>query len=172
MSKPWEQLEGESDAWYGKFERYYLMQGEGRALVEAENRYRDDKGRERQSYTSGAWARASDEYRWKERAQAYDRAQRSKLRDRTEDARQDAIAQLVDAAPEVAARLMRIALGEDKASKVELSAINSVLARAGVPELRATDVSVSGSVSVEKEMSDEELLDRLRQLRELAEDYE
>jgi hypothetical protein len=50
--------------WYARFEQYRLM-GPGRELLECVNRWRDNKGKPRQSSIPGAWSRASARWQWR-----------------------------------------------------------------------------------------------------------
>jgi hypothetical protein len=69
---PWERIEGENNLWYGRFFTYLNM-GPSRTLLGAvhiDEARRGAKGRS--SSAPGSWFNASRDFKWKERAQAYD----------------------------------------------------------------------------------------------------
>lgn len=80
---PWEQEPSESQKWFSRFERYRL-QGPARAVLAAYNAERTEQGtaRERKPAQSPAasWTEASHRFRWRERAEAWDRHQRALAR--------------------------------------------------------------------------------------------
>jgi hypothetical protein len=68
----WDRQEGEPSRWYQLFERYRLL-GPDRSLLAAYNSWRIAKGREKScSAASKSWLRRSAEWRWKQRAEAWD----------------------------------------------------------------------------------------------------
>jgi hypothetical protein len=69
--KPWDQLEEESNLWYGRF-RAYLLMGFKRSVnavfqLEAEESLGNPRGE-----AQGHWYEYAKKYRWEERAKAYD----------------------------------------------------------------------------------------------------
>lgn len=90
MPKPWEQVEGEPDLWYGRFHQHYLLVGTERSLDDAHRRHlagRSESGREQASprrprWVPGSWRQAANRWRWSERARAYDHAQQAEERKR------------------------------------------------------------------------------------------
>lgn len=67
-AKPWDQQPLESDLWYSNFLIYRDL-GQGRGLREAQGkRY----GTPPKASPSGSWIKTSKQWRWPERAQAYD----------------------------------------------------------------------------------------------------
>ncbi len=91
MTEPWEQQEKESSLWFARFQQYLLAPGK-RSLLECCNKERELKGKKRTKNVSGAWGRAYTEFRWKERAEAWDKNQRvielDKWRQRKEEWRE------------------------------------------------------------------------------------
>jgi hypothetical protein len=70
--QPWQQQQGESGLWYSRFSQYLAL-GPTRSIREV---YRLEKG-DKLSKTPGKnWAKASQDFRWQARAQAYDDHQR------------------------------------------------------------------------------------------------
>lgn len=74
-SKPWDQMEGESDLWYGRF-RSYLLMGFKRSV----NAVYDRENKEKQGKTSTKigpeWYDAAKIWKWVERARLHDKHQR------------------------------------------------------------------------------------------------
>jgi hypothetical protein len=77
---PWErQGEDESNLWYDRFV-LYLQMGPSRSLLGAENLEKDRKGQEKSDVSaSGAWRKAANEWKWKERAEAWDEYRRKQV---------------------------------------------------------------------------------------------
>lgn len=73
--KPWEQMEGESDLWYGRF-RSYLLMGFKRSVNAA---FTEESKKIQENLRANAgpdWYKAEKEWNWKERARLYDKYQR------------------------------------------------------------------------------------------------
>ena len=68
---PWDQQEGEPNRWFQRFNAYRLM-GPGRSLQGCVNAERVSKGREGPVDAPRSWRKASEEWQWKARAQAWD----------------------------------------------------------------------------------------------------
>jgi hypothetical protein len=69
--KPWEQIEGESDLWYGRFRSYLLM--DFKRSVSAVFQLETEESRGKQSTeTHGYWYEYAKKYEWEERARKYD----------------------------------------------------------------------------------------------------
>ena len=83
---PWEQWEGESDTWYERF-HHYLMQGPRRSIKAAHHSYHQIEGRAR---VNPRWFNRAAEWRWKERAQAWDSHSYERIRDAELQAKLDA----------------------------------------------------------------------------------
>ena len=88
--QPWEQLEGESASWYGRFTTYRLM-GDKRSFLAAYNTGRKKPARS----ISKTWQDAVEKYNWSERVEAWDIYQRElqelkfeKDREKAREARQ------------------------------------------------------------------------------------
>ena len=69
--EPWEQQPGESNRWYARFERFRLA-GPSRSLLGAVNTARQESGKRSTRSVSQAWAKAARQWRWRERAEAWD----------------------------------------------------------------------------------------------------
>lgn len=85
---PWEQRPGEPTTWFSRFERYKLA-GAGRTLEKifsAEKAQKGTKRHKESKQASGAWKRAYDQWDWKSRAEAWDRAEIAARRQRDEEA--------------------------------------------------------------------------------------
>lgn len=70
-SLPWEQLPGEPSEWYNRFHQFLMLPGK-RSLLAAYNAERCEKGRERASGCPDNWRSAFKQWRWAERAAAWD----------------------------------------------------------------------------------------------------
>lgn len=91
---PWSRQRGddgelESHLWYHRFRTFYLPQGPDRSLLEANNRWRDNKGKDRTNNISGSWIRNAEKWRWKERAEAFDLEEQRKRIAEEEEARRE-----------------------------------------------------------------------------------
>jgi hypothetical protein len=65
----------EPSLWYSRFLAFRLM-GPGRSLLGCVNQEREQKGEKRRNSVPGAWFRACEKWRWRERAEAWDAHQR------------------------------------------------------------------------------------------------
>lgn len=83
----WDQLPGEPDAWFAKFDRFFRPLGPDRSLEQAygdwisskkraKSTARDPKSRRQ---PSKSWYRAAQVYNWKARARAWDEGERLRL---------------------------------------------------------------------------------------------
>lgn len=76
--RPWEQRPDESSKWYARF-THYLHQGRRRSILSV---YRDERGeapdsKALQTFPS-SFGKKANEYEWRARADAYDRAERAR----------------------------------------------------------------------------------------------
>jgi len=67
----------EPNRWYSRFTAYRLM-GSGRSLLGCVNQERVQKGTKRRNSVPGAWSRAFERWCWRERAEAWDKAERER----------------------------------------------------------------------------------------------
>jgi hypothetical protein len=70
--KPWEQMDGEPNRWFQRFERFRLM-GLGRSILSCVNRERVAKGRAESDDAPGSWRNAAKAWDWRARAEAWDK---------------------------------------------------------------------------------------------------
>ena len=85
-AKPWEMQPGEPNVWYDRFWTF-LMLGAGRTIEEC---YRERTGqgeRLKGDRATGYWYRMAREYKWEERANAYDKSRRDDLQAQEEERR-------------------------------------------------------------------------------------
>jgi hypothetical protein len=68
---PWEQLPGETNAWFNRFDRFRLLTD--RSVQAAFNQWRLAKGRKLSRSTPKSWRDASKRWNWYERGEAWDR---------------------------------------------------------------------------------------------------
>ena len=68
---PWEQQDGEPNRWFQRFSAFRLL-GPGRTVIGANNQEREKKGKPKQVNTPGSWSKAATQWRWYERANAWD----------------------------------------------------------------------------------------------------
>jgi hypothetical protein len=76
---PWEQVKGESNRWYARFESFRLI-GPNRSLLAAVNADRVARGVNRTRSVPQGWAKNAKHWHWRERAEAWDAAQRLEAR--------------------------------------------------------------------------------------------
>ncbi len=79
--KEWERLPGEPNLWYSRFETFRLM-GPKRSLFALYQDIRAQAGASRRSQIGvpQSWRRASNRWRWRDRAEAWDEAERQRVR--------------------------------------------------------------------------------------------
>lgn len=70
--KLWDQMEGESDLWYGRF-RAYLTMGTKRSVNAVFQQELEEKGGGWRDEAHGSWYDYSKKYKWEERVKAYDK---------------------------------------------------------------------------------------------------
>jgi hypothetical protein len=75
----WEQQPGEPARWYARFERFRLA-GPSRSLLGAVNGERQQGNKRPTRSVPQAWAKAAQQWRWRERAEAWDIHQRRQAR--------------------------------------------------------------------------------------------
>jgi hypothetical protein len=80
QSEPWERQPGEPNLWFSRFERFRLT-GPSRSLLGTVNAELVQKGRAKQAKVPGAWNKAATQWRWRERAEAWDESERQKARE-------------------------------------------------------------------------------------------
>lgn len=88
----WERQAGESGLWFSRFDKFFRPLGPERSLLRAyKNWYRAEKGRESQSVSAPtSWREAAEHDQWRDRAQAWDVAQRlERLRAEDEERRRN-----------------------------------------------------------------------------------
>lgn len=84
--KPWDQLvdEGEDDYWFKMFLAYKLQDPRRRSLITIENEQRELRGEAKSSAISRSWRLKFRDFRWKERAAAWDREATTTIESETE----------------------------------------------------------------------------------------
>lgn len=70
--KPWEQIEGESDLWYGRFRSYMLMGFKRSIAAVFQEEETEKNGEEQRQKPVGYWYEMSKKYEWERRAKEYD----------------------------------------------------------------------------------------------------
>jgi hypothetical protein len=79
QTEAWERQAGEPNRWFARFERYRLA-GPSRSLLGTVHAELAEKGDKRQTKVPGAWSRAAADWRWRQRAEAWDEQQRQLAR--------------------------------------------------------------------------------------------
>jgi hypothetical protein len=79
LQSPWERLPGEPARWYTRFERYRLA-GPSRSLLATCHAEKAATAARRPRCVPGAWAKAAQRWRWKERAEAWDAQEHQRAR--------------------------------------------------------------------------------------------
>lgn len=123
----WNQLEDEPARWYARFE-LYLQLGPTRSLERVFQLVGGDAADGKRP--GQAWYRAARDYKWAERAAAWDAAERVRLRAEDEDRRLDAREQRLQIIREMMVRVTAV-LGT-----AELDALTREQALAILPQLR------------------------------------
>ncbi len=140
--KPWHRRKGETARAYAAFTKYLAL-GPERTVREA---YRQFSGRDSAALTAGyfnAWSSAND---WVARADAHDTAELERAIERRAAQRERVRQLFVDAAPNVARRLLRLATEEDaEFAAHHVSAAKLALAHAGLAEGGETRAQVEVS---------------------------
>jgi hypothetical protein len=134
---PWLQQPGEPYGWYGRFERYYLLQGIGRSVMGAEKLWKMDTGRpinrRVMHQASPMWVHWSRRCNWIARAQAWDQYMTKRA---TEDVA-FAMRRLRQATPAaVNALITRL---DDP--KLAVQAAREILDRGGIPAVTKQQVT-------------------------------
>lgn len=88
---PWDRQAGEPARWFTRFSAFLAL-GPGRSLnaaarAEQVNGARVSEGAERRA--AGAWQRTAQRWRWRERAEAWDKGQADRERNALEDERRE-----------------------------------------------------------------------------------
>jgi hypothetical protein len=81
-SEPWEQQDGESPLWYGRFQTFYLAVGPGRSIDDAWRRHQASRSKAatRSQRAAGSWFDAAAKHQWYQRAVAWDAHQHKLIR--------------------------------------------------------------------------------------------
>jgi hypothetical protein len=79
LPPPWERLPGETNRWFGRFERFRLA-GSGRSVLAVFNADKRAQGQPPSRCVPGAWAQAAKRWHWRQRAEAWDEHQRQQAR--------------------------------------------------------------------------------------------
>jgi len=79
MSNPWDRQRKdgkfeEPSLWFGRFTAFCQM-GPTRSILECVNQHRDEIGQKRSNNVPGSWRRRSEEFDWRNRAEAWDAAE-------------------------------------------------------------------------------------------------
>ena len=74
---PWDRKAGEPMLWYSRFDEFYREAGPERSLLGAYKAWRAEKGEIKRKATSASspWERAFKQWKWRERAEAWDHYQ-------------------------------------------------------------------------------------------------
>ena len=134
ISVPWLQLEGESGLWYSRFLLYYLPQGPARTLTQAFVKHlkaeKPELAEEKEAQghyitAQRTWVEAARKYRWRERAEEFDRHSVMEFQQHVAEARRTLIQNAGEAAKTLVANL--------KNPRQGVAAAKEILNRAGLP---------------------------------------
>ena len=82
MSNPWDRqrIDGQLEPmlWFERFTAFLLM-GKPRSILECVNCVRDEKKQNRSNYIPGSWRRESEKWTWRDRADAWDVSEHTRL---------------------------------------------------------------------------------------------
>jgi len=87
MGQIWDRQAGENNRWYERFEKYRLA-GITRSVLSIYNGERVQQGQRKSSTVPRTWNAASNEWKWRERAEAWDAHLQQQRRDEDEQMRQ------------------------------------------------------------------------------------
>jgi len=142
---PWWQREDETDEWYNRFERFYLMAGPSRSLQAAYRMYVISEGgtvgNKGMKDVINSWVEESRLHDWRGRSQAYDGEINHLILKRVEAARR----RLQDAAPSAVQAL--ITALDDPRHRV--AAAKEILDRAGLPATTRTEIRAAVGITAE-----------------------
>ena len=124
----WERKPGEPNLWYARFDAFRQL-GPGRSVSKAYHRCKQEQGL-RSATANSLWYQTSRDWDWRERAEAWDRAQREKLRVEEEERRVQARQQRAD--------MIDVLLGAvfHAMRRADLECLDSEEARKWLPTLR------------------------------------
>lgn len=156
---PWWQLADESDMWYNRFERFFLMAGPARSLQSAYRMWVISEGgvlgRKAMKDVLNTWNNICREFSWRERASAYDGEINRLILKKVEASRR----RLQDAAP-YAVEALITALGDPK---FRVQAAKEILDRAGLPATTRQEIRAAVG------FTSEDLSDAEKEVREWEE---
>jgi hypothetical protein len=76
---PWERQLGEPNLWFSRFE-LFRMAGPGRSVLGIVNKEREFRGKNKATSIPQSWGKAARQWRWRERAEDWDEAERKQAR--------------------------------------------------------------------------------------------
>lgn len=156
---PWWPIEGETDAWYNRFERFFLMAGPARSLQSAYRLWVKSEsgtlGLKALKDVSNAWNEKCRLYMWRERASAYDGEINRLILKKVEASRR----RLQDAAPQAVEAL----IGALDDPKFRVQAAKEILDRAGLPATTRQEIRAAVG------FTSEDLSDAEKEVREWEE---
>lgn len=174
--KPWYRQTGgdgepEPMMWYDRFDRYYRPQGPERTLLAAYNAWRKEEGDGGQSKSvSGSWYRAFNEWRWQERAEAWDEAQITLRREAERKATQKMLERHINLATMMqtaaARRLQRLAEEHGDWPRMSVDQMRLLIKDAADLERQAR--GLPEHLLAVSQMTDDELFAKYRELLERA----
>lgn len=130
QTNAWDQLPGETDLWYDRFEIYRQLGAIRSVSKTYQIAKREDPERITGNTPGSNWHEKASEYRWAERARAYDQAERARFKAEEEeisaDRRRTRIQMINELQAESFAGLKTANLG----------ALDEVQARVALPQLR------------------------------------
>lgn len=138
--KAWDQLPGEPDKWFLKFQRYYITLGVERTVKKACEAFCAEERPERLDPATGklpypatprAWSENAFKWRWKDRAMAFDRYSNNQILDTV----QFALSILKDSAPDAAEALVEAL----SVPRTRVSAAKEILDRIGLPAVKRVE---------------------------------
>lgn len=96
MEKPWDQLPGEANVWFTRFQKYLALPTKPRSLKMIYNQEVGGK-----NYPSNNWNDAARMYFWRERTEMYDKSIAKEIVDQAYGARIDAGKEIAQSAEKV-----------------------------------------------------------------------
>jgi hypothetical protein len=147
--KKWDRLPDEPLQWYRRFERYYLLHGLVRSVRRAyvyflketdPDKY--EEVRQRSSPTLNTWNRAAFQWKWEERADAWDAERNDELRRKVQEGSLSLKDLTLDAIEALHQALTN--------PRLCVSAAREILDRAGLPSVSKIEMSGRTSISADE----------------------
>jgi hypothetical protein len=152
----WERMSGESNLWYARFEAYREL-GSGRSIRKLFLRYKQERGLHAKA-VPGRWYAVARRWQWRERAEAWDQAEREMLREQERERRVQSHQRRMDMIDVLLVAVFRAL------KRADLDALDCGEAREWLPTMRMMFKDLLNAQRAEMELSpdqDEDVSDAI-----------